>query len=134
MPIKTICETCSKVIYKQRGLYETAKHHFCSRECFFKPIQARNPQLLSCGMNRMEIKLKTPKGVFFPLREKPRNFIAWKGWHIEQSIQMSIKNSTKIIQITALRTINTIYELSRVVTVCFIKKELLWNLISREGK
>ena len=40
----------------------------------------------------------------------------------EQSIQMSIKNSIKI---TVLRTINTIYELSRVVTVCFIKKELL---------
>jgi len=42
MPIKTICETCGKVIYKQRGLYETAKHHFCSRECFFK-YRAKHP-------------------------------------------------------------------------------------------
>jgi len=40
----------------------------------------------------------------------------------EQSIQMSIKNSIKI---TVLRTINTIYELSRVVTIGFIKKALL---------
>ena len=40
----------------------------------------------------------------------------------EQSIRMSIKNSIKI---TVLRTINTIYELNRVVTVCFIKKEML---------
>ncbi|MCK5261846.1 MAG: hypothetical protein KAJ44_06670, partial [Thermoplasmatales archaeon] len=37
---------------------------------------------------------------------------------------MSIKNSIKI---TALRTINTIYELSRVVTVCFIKLLLRYN-------
>jgi hypothetical protein len=40
----------------------------------------------------------------------------------EQSIQMSIKNNIKI---TVLKTINTVYELSRVVAVCFIKKELL---------
>jgi hypothetical protein len=37
---------------------------------------------------------------------------------------MNIKNSIKI---TVLRTINTIYDLSRVVTVCFIKKEMLCN-------
>ena len=44
----------------------------------------------------------------------------------ERRIQMSIKNSIKnSIKITVLRIINTIYELSRVVTVCFIKKELL---------
>jgi len=30
----------------------------------------------------MEIKLKTPKGVFFSSRGKPRNFITWKGWHL----------------------------------------------------
>jgi hypothetical protein len=36
MPIKTICETCGKVIYKSPRMYETAKHHFCSRECTHK--------------------------------------------------------------------------------------------------
>jgi hypothetical protein len=40
----------------------------------------------------------------------------------EQSIQMSIKNC---INITVLRTINMICELRRIVTVCFIKNELL---------
>ncbi|GAJ24916.1 unnamed protein product [marine sediment metagenome] len=42
MPIKTICETCGKVIYKSPRLYETAKHHFCSRECSFR-YRAENP-------------------------------------------------------------------------------------------
>ena len=42
MPMKTVCETCGKEIYKSRRLYETAKHHFCCRECFFK-YRAENP-------------------------------------------------------------------------------------------
>jgi hypothetical protein len=40
----------------------------------------------------------------------------------KKKIRMSIKNSIKI---TVLRTIYTIYELSRVVMVGFIKKKLL---------
>ena len=47
--------------------------------CIIKQIQARNPQLLSCGMNRMEIKCKTPTGVFFPLRGKPRHLCRGRG-------------------------------------------------------
>jgi len=42
MPIKTICETCGKEIYKSPRQYENAKHHFCSRECFFK-FRAEHP-------------------------------------------------------------------------------------------
>jgi hypothetical protein len=42
MPIKAICETCGKVIYKTPGQYKVAKHHFCSRECVFK-YRAENP-------------------------------------------------------------------------------------------
>ncbi|MFE3845519.1 hypothetical protein ACFL1L_01485 [Thermoplasmatota archaeon] len=43
MPIKTICETCGKVIYKSPSQYENAKHHFCSRGCFFKYL-AEHPK------------------------------------------------------------------------------------------